>query len=61
LWKWAGHASGVLPGLVHRHGPSLGVHQPLLARIAATDRLIDQIVYRLYGLTEEEVVVVEGG
>ena len=32
----------------------------MLARIAATDRLIDLIVYRLYGLTEEEVAVVEG-
>ena len=28
--------------------------------IAATDQLIDLIVYRLYGLTEEEVAVVEG-
>jgi hypothetical protein len=28
--------------------------------IAATDRLIDQIVYQLYGLTEEEIAVVEG-
>ena len=34
--------------------------RPLLARIATTDRLIDLIVYRLYGLTEEEVKVVEG-
>ena len=34
--------------------------EPLLARIAATDWLIDLIVYRLYGLTEEEVAVVEG-
>ena len=34
--------------------------RPLLARIAVTDRLIDLIVYRLYGLTEEEVAVVEG-
>ncbi len=34
--------------------------RPLLARIAATDRLIDLIVYRLYGLTEEEVKAVEG-
>lgn len=34
--------------------------QPLLARIAATDRLIDLIVYQLYGLTKEEVAVVEG-
>ena len=33
---------------------------PLLARIEATDQLIDQIVYQLYGLTEEEIAVVEG-
>ncbi|MFQ5902167.1 MAG: Eco57I restriction-modification methylase domain-containing protein, partial [Candidatus Binatia bacterium] len=33
---------------------------PLKARIATTDRLIDLIVYRLYGLTEEEVKIVEG-
>jgi len=32
---------------------------PLLKRIASTDRLIDLIVYRLYGLTEEEVAIVE--
>jgi hypothetical protein len=30
------------------------------AHVARTDALIDQIVYRLYGLTEEEVAVVEG-
>jgi len=33
---------------------------PLLARIDATDTLIDNIVYRLYGLTEEEIKVIEG-
>lgn len=33
---------------------------PLATRIEATDRLIDQIVYRLYGLTKEEIAVVEG-
>jgi hypothetical protein len=33
---------------------------PLKAKIAATDRLIDLIVYRLYGLTEEEIAIVEG-
>jgi hypothetical protein len=38
---------------------SMGKLQPLLSRIAATDRLIDLIAYRLYGLTEEEVAVVE--
>jgi hypothetical protein len=35
-------------------------HSGRLARITATDRLIDLIVYRLYGLTEEEVAVGEG-
>jgi hypothetical protein len=29
-------------------------------QIAATDREIDQLVYELYGLTEEEVRVAEG-
>ena len=33
---------------------------PLKRRLAATDRLIDQVVYRLYGLTDEEIGVVEG-
>jgi len=33
---------------------------PLQDKIAATDRLIDLIVYRLYGLTEEEAAIVEG-
>ena len=34
--------------------------KPLMERIAATDGLIDQIVYRLYGLTEEKIRIVEG-
>jgi hypothetical protein len=29
-------------------------------QIDATDREIDALVYELYGLTEEEIVVVEG-
>ncbi|GFP33259.1 hypothetical protein HKBW3S42_01593, partial [Candidatus Hakubella thermalkaliphila] len=29
-------------------------------RLQKTDWLIDQIIYRLYGLTEEEIGVVEG-
>src|SRR6266571_3891609 len=33
---------------------------PLKKRLRRTDRLIDAVVYRLYGLTEEEVRVVEG-
>ncbi|MBM4042124.1 MAG: hypothetical protein FJ290_26810 [Planctomycetes bacterium] len=34
---------------------------PLKQRIAATDRLIDQIVYRLYGLTADEIAIIESG
>jgi len=30
------------------------------AQIAATDKEIDALVYELYGLTEEEIRVVEG-
>jgi len=33
---------------------------PLRERIEKTDRLIDAVVYRLYGLTEEEIEIVEG-
>jgi hypothetical protein len=29
-------------------------------QIVATDRLIDRLVYELYGLTEAEVGIVEG-
>lgn len=38
---------------------SLAKLLPLKRQMAATDRLIDLIVYRLYGLTEEEVRIVE--
>jgi RNAse (barnase) inhibitor barstar len=39
---------------------SLATLNPLLTRIQQTDALIDQVVYQLYGLTDEEIVVVEG-
>ena len=39
---------------------SLAQILPLKERLAKTDRLIDAVVYRLYGLTEEEIGVVEG-
>jgi len=45
--------------LEQEYAASLGKLLPLKARLAATDRLIDLIVYRLYGLTEEEVTTVE--
>jgi len=38
---------------------SVGKVQPLKDSLAATDNLIDQIVYRLYGLTDEEIAIVE--
>ena len=34
--------------------------QALQAQIAKTDKEIDALVYQLYGLTEEEIAVVEG-
>ena len=46
--------------LAREYEASLGKLRPLKARLAATDQLIDLIVYRLYGLTEDEVAVVEG-
>lgn len=33
---------------------------PLKERLVKTDALIDTVVYRLYGLTEEEIAIVEG-
>ena len=51
---------GPLEALQAEWDTSMGKLRPLLARLAATDRLIDLIVYRLYGLTEDEVAVVEG-
>ena len=34
--------------------------QPLRNAVAATDQQIDALVYELYGLTEEEIKLVEG-
>jgi hypothetical protein len=39
---------------------SMETLRPLLKDIGDTDRLIDSIMYQLYGLTEEEIAVVEG-
>jgi hypothetical protein len=39
---------------------SVGKLLPLRERIEKTDELIDAIVYRLHGLTEEEIRIVEG-
>ena len=39
---------------------SLEALRPLKAQLQTTDDLIDQIVYMLYGLTEDEIAIVEG-
>ena len=39
---------------------SLETLLPIKMQLMRCDRLIDQIVYKLYGLTEEEVAIVEG-
>jgi len=38
---------------------SLSTLLPIKAKLRVTDSLIDQIVYRLYGLTEQEIRIVE--
>jgi len=61
LLNRAAHRSGFQADLRREFEASTAVLLPLKARIAETDWLIDQIVYRLYGLTAEEVAIVEGG
>ena len=39
---------------------SMSVLEPLKIKISTTDNLIDQIVYKLYGLTDEEIGIVKG-
>ncbi|OPZ44049.1 MAG: hypothetical protein BWY93_00788 [Euryarchaeota archaeon ADurb.BinA087] len=41
------------------YNSSVGKLNPLLQRINATDSLIDKIVYKLYGLNEEEIKIIE--
>lgn len=40
---------------------SLNKINPLLQEIEETDNKIDQMVYELYGLTDEEIQIVEKG
>jgi hypothetical protein len=46
--------------LRREYSASMEKLSPLLLRIGEVDRLIDAVVYRLYGLTEAEVEIVEG-
>jgi hypothetical protein len=52
--------SGLVDRLRRGYEESLERVLPLKERLAKTDALIDAVVYRLYGLTEEEIGVVEG-
>lgn len=62
-WKWLlkkrlGHFDLVGPTRVYRkYQPSI---VELDKHISSTDHLIDQVVYRLYALTPEEIAIVEG-
>ena len=51
---------GLVERIKTRYEESLGRVLPVKERLAKTDALIDQVVYRLYGLMEEEIGVVEG-
>jgi len=42
-----------------RYESQMAILRPLMERIQRTDELIDQIVYKLYGLTEEEIKIIE--
>lgn len=46
--------------LENHFSKSMSVLEPLKEKIKVADNLIDQIVYKLYGLTDEEIEVVEG-
>ena len=46
---------------LHKRSPQTPHEQEVLQReISATDAAIDRLVYQLYGLTEEEIKIVEG-
>jgi type I restriction-modification system DNA methylase subunit/predicted type IV restriction endonuclease len=57
------HLAGRMLQLHHDLAAAKTAHDKTLVerQIAATDRQIDRLVYELYGLTEEEIAVVEGG
>jgi Eco57I restriction-modification methylase len=51
---------GLQGQVLARYQESLDQVLPLKEQLRRTDALIDRVVYRLYGLTEEEVGIVEG-
>jgi hypothetical protein len=51
---------GLKERVLEKHQESLDQVLPLKEQLQRMDTLIDQVVYRLYGLTEEEIAIVEG-
>ena len=49
----------VKPTLADEYAKSLAALLPIKAQLAATDALIDRVVYQLYGLTDEEIRLIE--
>ena len=46
---------------LHKRNPRTPQEKESLAReVESTDRAIDELVYQLYGLTEEEIRILEG-
>lgn len=45
--------------LLDEYNTSVAKLKPLIENIKATDRLIDRIVYKLYGLADDEIKIVE--
>jgi hypothetical protein len=52
--------AGLVDRIKKMYEESLQRVLPMKERLRKTDVLIDQVVYRLYGLTEEEIKIVEG-
>lgn len=50
----------IVSNLKSEYEKSLTILLPIKEKLKKTDWLIDQIVYKLYGLTEEEIKIVEG-
>ncbi len=52
--------SKIREAVAQEFSAAVDILSPLKARIKATDNLIDQIVYKLYGLSDDEIAIVEG-
>ena len=53
-------SGGITAQTRDKYEQSLAKLLPIKERLAFTDKLIDHVVYKLDGLTEEEIAIVEG-